>query len=96
MSVTLSANTQAILLLTAPLMLGRQKLASAPLLKPAEYQKLARHLVTLQKQPADLLSSAADAVIEVCAAVIEPERMRALLGRGFQPVSYTHLRAHET
>ena len=43
MSEALSPNTQAILLLTAPLLAGRGK-ASSDLLTPGEYKKLARHL----------------------------------------------------
>ena len=84
MPTTLSANTQAILLLTAPLMLGKGGTsAKAELLKPTEYQRLARHLVELGKQPADLLSSTADQVVEACNEVIPSERLRSLLARGF-------------
>lgn len=84
MPETLSANTQSILLLTAPLMLGKGKSSSSgQLLKPSEYQRLARHLVELEKQPADLLTPAAEEVIESCRDVIDPDRMRALLARGF-------------
>jgi len=84
MPETLSPNTQAILLLTAPLMLGRGTgKGSAELLRPSEYQRLARHLVALERQPSDLLTPAADGVIESCKDVVEPERMRTLLARGF-------------
>lgn len=84
MHETLSANTQAILLLTAPLMLGKGKSSSSgELLKPSEYQRLARHLVGLEKQPADFLSPAAEEVIESCRDVVDPDRMRTLLARGF-------------
>ncbi len=84
MPETLSANTQAILLLTAPLMLGKGKSSSSgELLKPSEYQRLARHLVELEKQPADLLTPVAEEVIESCREVVDPDRMRSLLARGF-------------
>lgn len=84
MPETLSANTQAILLLTAPLMLGKGKSSSSgKLLKPSEYQRLARHLVEIEKQPADLLTPAAEEVIESCGDVVDPDRMRTLLARGF-------------
>ena len=80
----LSANTQAILLLTARLMVGKgQTNASAELLKPSEYQRLAAHLVSIGKQPADLLTPTADEVIEACDAVVRSERLRSLLRRGF-------------
>lgn len=83
MPEALSANTQAILLLTAPLMLGRGKSSSSgQLLKPSEYQRLARHLVELEKQPADLLTPAAEEVIGSCQDVVDPDRMRTLLARG--------------
>lgn len=84
MPETLSANTQAILLLTAPLMLGRGKTSgTAGLLKPTEYQRLVRHLIDLNRQPADLLSPSAEELIASCTDLVAPERMRALLGRGF-------------
>lgn len=80
----LSANTQAILLLTARLMVGKgQTNASVELLEPSEYQRLAAHLVSIGKQPADLLTPTADEVIAACEAVVEGERLRSLLGRGF-------------
>lgn len=44
----LSANTQAILLLTAPLIAGRGA-ASSDLLSPGEYKRLARHLREIQQ-----------------------------------------------
>ena len=44
MSSTLSTNTQAILLLTAPLIAGRGD-SPTDLLKPGEYKRLARLLL---------------------------------------------------
>ncbi len=58
---TLSPNTQAILLLTAPLTTGRSS-ASPDLLTPGEYKRLARHLRDSQHQPMDLIAANADAV----------------------------------
>ena len=55
MSPTLSPNTQAILLLTAPLIAGTAR-TSPDLLTPGEYKRLARYLREMQRQPADLLS----------------------------------------
>jgi predicted Rossmann fold nucleotide-binding protein DprA/Smf involved in DNA uptake len=54
MTTVLSANTRAILLLTAPLLAGRGGSSSDPL-TPGEYTRLARHLRKLQREPADLL-----------------------------------------
>ncbi|MEM9461312.1 MAG: DNA-processing protein DprA [Myxococcota bacterium] len=83
----MSANTQSILLLTAPLMLGSgdsKASASADLLKPSEYQRLARYLVDIGKQPEDLLSSDAEETIDACSTVVERARLRSLLERGLQ------------
>lgn len=82
MNPTLSPNTQAILLLTAPLMLGRRG-AKAELLRPGEYKRLARHLRSVGQQPADLLSAEAGDVLETLGSIVEAERVRGLLERGF-------------
>ena len=50
----LTPNTQAILLLTAPLIAGRSEL-SCDLLSLGDYNRLTRILREKQKQPADLL-----------------------------------------
>jgi len=91
----LSANTQAILLLTAPLMLGKRE-PCADLLKPREYQLFARHLLDNGKKPADLLSPGADDIIAGCATLLDSDRLKRLLGRGFllgQAVERWHARA---
>jgi len=82
MNGSLSPNTQAILLLTAPLMVGRKSEAS-DLLTPGEYKRLARYLLDAQRQPADLLGPDADDVLENCRPLLDPERARRLLARGF-------------
>lgn len=82
MSDVLSPNTQAILLLTAPLIAGRGS-AAPDLLSPAEYKLLARHLREIKRQPADLLSPEANDVFESCRPVIDQARLQRLLGRGF-------------
>lgn len=82
MSTSLSPNTQAILLLTAPLIAGRSE-PNSDLLTPGEYKRFARHLHQLSKEPADLLASGADAIVQDSAGVIESDRLRRLLGRGF-------------
>jgi len=78
----LSANTQAILLLTAPLIAGRGTVASE-LLTPSEYKRLARHLRELQHQPADLSLPDASDLLRACHSVIDEARLQRLLGRGF-------------
>jgi DNA processing protein len=78
----LTSNTQAILLLTAPLVAGRGE-SSCELLTLREYNKLARRLREKQKQPADLIGPNAADLIELCAQPFGRERLDALLGRGF-------------
>jgi DNA processing protein len=63
MTPALSPNTQAILLLTAPLIAGRGS-SSSELLSPGEYKRLARHLREIQRQPADLVSPDASELCE--------------------------------
>jgi len=82
MTPTLSPNTQAILLLTAPLIAGRGT-SSSELLSPGEYKRLARHLREIQRQPADLVSPGAAELLRACQPVIDEARLQRLLGRGF-------------
>lgn len=82
MTPVLSPNTQAILLLTAPLIAGRGT-ASSDLLSPGEYKRLARHLRGIQRQPADLLSPDAAEILSACQPVFDEGRLQKLLGRGF-------------
>lgn len=78
----LSPNTQAILLLTAPLIAGRGT-PSPDLLTPGEYKRLARHLREIQRQPADLVSPGSVEIIRACQSVIDEGRLQRLLTRGF-------------
>lgn len=82
MMTPMTSNTQAILLLTAPLVAGRGDL-SARLLSLGEYNRLARLLREKQKQPADLIGNDTDEAINSCAQQFGKERLDALLGRGF-------------
>lgn len=82
MTPTISANTKAILLLTAPLIAGRNT-ASSDLLSPSEYKLLARHLREIQHQPADLIAPNATDILHACQHIIDKERLQHLLGRGF-------------
>jgi DNA processing protein len=82
MSMVLSPNTQAILLLTAPLIVGRNE-PSADALTPVEYKRLARFLGERQQQPADLLAPEAQVLIGACQQLVESNRFKRLLARGF-------------
>ena len=81
----LSANTQAILLLTAPLILGRRTPA-AELLQPGEYSKLARFLHDKKWEPADLVGADASELLNDSWLPdgIDADRLSRLLARGFQ------------
>lgn len=78
----LTLNTQAILLLTAPLIAGGSE-TSCNLLSLGDYNRLARILREKHKQPADLIAPDAQELIEVCAQPFGRARLNALLGRGF-------------
>ena len=82
MNLQISANSQAILLLTAPLMVGKAG-APAELLKQAEYTELTRTLLQNGFEPADLLSAEAGALKHI-SSLFESGRIARLLGRGFQ------------
>ncbi len=78
----ISPNAKAILLLTAPLILGRGKPSANPL-SAAEYRRLARRLRELGREPADLLKSCAEELIENSCSDGDCGRIEQLLGRGF-------------
>lgn len=82
MSGSLSANAQAILLLTAPLLVGQRE-STSDLLTPGEYRRLARTLHEREREPADLLGPDAGALVVECGAIIEGARLERLLARGF-------------
>lgn len=77
-----SQNTQAILLLTAPLIAGK-KGVSSDLLSLSEYNKLARYLHDIKQQPSDLLRNDAEELIHSCSHLLDVERLKKLIGRGF-------------
>jgi predicted Rossmann fold nucleotide-binding protein DprA/Smf involved in DNA uptake len=82
MITPLTPNTQAILLLTAPLIVGAGQV-SPELLTLSEYNRLTRILREKQKQPADLLGLDAQPLMALCAEVFGQARLESLLGRGF-------------
>ena len=84
MNTELSSNTKAILLLTAPLLLGRGK--RADLVKPlsvSEYDRLARRLHECGWQPVDLLDPKAGAILPESLPGLDCKRISQLLERGF-------------
>jgi len=83
MNGALSSNTQSILLLTAPLIIGRSH-SPAGILTASEYRRLARRLYEQRHQPSDLLSSDAQPLLDALRPDFEPQRIRSLLERGFQ------------
>ena len=78
-----SPNTQAILLLSAPLIAGGKR-HEAPVLSPGEYRRLAACLRHLDAEPADLLTSGTAGLIEACGDAVDATRLKTLLGRGLQ------------
>ena len=74
-----SVNTRAILLLTAPLTIGRERPSSPQPLAAGEYNRLARRLRELRRQPADLLGDGARALLEECRLDLDAERLDRLL-----------------
>ena len=84
MNETLSLNTKAILLLTAPLIVGRGKgKETTKLLTASEYTKLALYLQKIDRQPADLFGPDADQLIGDVHHILDRNRLRRLLERGF-------------
>jgi DNA processing protein len=78
-----SINTKAVLLLTAPLLLGRRSDA-CDVLTAGEYRRLCLRLIELNRQPADLLTSEGDSLLDSLDQEMPRARMQALLGRGLQ------------
>jgi DNA processing protein len=78
----LSPNTQAILLLTAPLLSGKGKPTAQPL-STGEYKRLARYLRASEREPADLLGADAETLLKDCRTRVDCTRVERLLGRGF-------------
>ncbi len=79
MITELSDNTRAILLLTAPLIIGR-RIPAAHVLGTGEYTKLAEFL----REPSDLLSPDAPDILNDDGLPVEADRLKRLLARGFQ------------
>ena len=83
MPESLSPNTQAILLLTAPLSTGAEP-NDLPLVTPARYRKLASLLHDADLQPSDFLEEKKGQALDVCQEVLNEVEAELLLGRGLQ------------
>jgi DNA processing protein len=77
-----STNTKAILLLTSPLIIGRNR-TPAEILTHGEYNRLARALIEINSEPGDLLGPGAAELTASLQNVVESNRLTSLLGRGF-------------
>ena len=82
MHAELSDNTKAILLLTAPLIMGAGKTSDRPL-GTVEYSRLAQGLREHNRQPEDLLRPGAAALLSDLRPAVDRERLEQLLARGF-------------
>ena len=83
MTPSFSANTQAALLLTAPLIDGATE-SHPSLLSPTEYRKVCSLLSRFDMQPSDLVQRSSAELPEQLKALVDDSRLRALLDRGFQ------------
>ena len=82
MNAELSENTKAILLLTAPLLVGKGRGPDSPLTL-SEYNQLARCLTEQGREPADLLGSGQREVLDEGHPGLDTQRIGRLLERGF-------------
>jgi len=84
MNSPLSHNTQAILLLTAPLILGKRE-GREELLSLGDYNRLARKLRESRRQPADLLGTGIESkeALNLASEWFGRDRIEKLLARGF-------------
>ena len=70
-------------LLTAPLLSGGSD-ESSELLRPTEFQRVARLLLQMELSPGDLLGVENAKLVDELKALVDSERLRRLLARGFQ------------
>ncbi|MCY4436967.1 MAG: DNA-processing protein DprA [Chloroflexi bacterium] len=82
MDAELSANAKAILLLTAPLLIGKSKNSARPL-TPSEYDQLAHWLRQHGREPADLLERQTGDEWDKSELRLDYERIGQLIQRGF-------------
>lgn len=80
-----SANTQAVLLLTSPLLQESGKSSvKDPVLTAVEYAQLAAFLRKQQHQPADLINGSRNSLLGSLSTEFAADRLDRLLSRGFQ------------
>jgi predicted Rossmann fold nucleotide-binding protein DprA/Smf involved in DNA uptake len=95
MNNSVSENTQAILLLTAPLIVGHEAYSSE-MLSQGEYNRLEKILQEKQHEPADLLGPEAEEILSQFHSIVDSPRIMRLLGRGFllsQAIERWHARS---
>lgn len=80
--MNISENTQAILLLNAPLLYGNKSKVVKPL-SLKEYDLISDELKRLNYQPKDLLSDVSRQLIDKLAHIVSAQRLSELLNRGF-------------
>lgn len=80
-----SANTQAVLLLTSPLLQESGKGSGKdPVLTAVEYAQMAAFLHKQQHQPSDLINGSRESLLGSLSHEFAAERLERLLSRGFQ------------
>ena len=80
-----SANTQAVLLLTSPLLQESGKGSGQdPVLTAVEYAQMAAFLHKQQHQPSDLINGSRESLLGSLSHEFAAERLERLLSRGFQ------------
>ena len=82
MSFIISEQTKAVLLLTSPLIVGKQQSFKSKILTPTEYNKLVVNLLKLNREPIDLLGNERNELLANLSNIIDSERMSELLERG--------------
>lgn len=80
----ISENTHALLLLTAPLILGAADGTRTPVLSLSEYNKVSRRMKEMATEPGELLGPARTELLQKLSPLQSPARLESLLDRGFQ------------
>ena len=76
MTETISPNSDAILLLTAPLAVRGEVQEGIEPLSTEEYGFLARQLLNMKRKPSDLLNPENTELIHSCGELVDAERLR--------------------
>ena len=95
LATDISADTQAVLLLTAPLLAKQRDVAAEPL-QPSDYRRFTRFLDENGWRLADLLTKDAEDLLLDDRLPFDADRLKLLLGRGFhlsQVIEQWHSRA---